>query len=202
MSREETEEQLEAAALELLRRDGVLAGLNLREVADNAGVNRGLVYHYFGSRQRLLRSALRKRSQQRLDELRAGRDLPFTARWLRFLRLIARQRETVSLMTLLVLDGSEIRTMPGREQTLRLLQADRDADQLAPDTDLEATHAAIVSLGWGYALYRRSLSREFGVPTDELDDRVASVFERMLRGLAPMAPRTEGDPSERSASPR
>jgi hypothetical protein len=27
-------------------RNGVLAGLNLREVAAEAGVNRGLVYHY------------------------------------------------------------------------------------------------------------------------------------------------------------
>ncbi|HAM48545.1 MAG TPA: TetR family transcriptional regulator, partial [Alphaproteobacteria bacterium] len=44
-----SEAALEAAALRLLRRHGVLAGLNLREVADEAGVNRGLVYHYFGS---------------------------------------------------------------------------------------------------------------------------------------------------------
>ncbi|MBP9053131.1 MAG: TetR family transcriptional regulator, partial [Ilumatobacteraceae bacterium] len=44
--RDATERDLEDAALRLVDRDGVLAGLNLREVADAAGVNRGLVYHY------------------------------------------------------------------------------------------------------------------------------------------------------------
>ncbi|MFD4985036.1 hypothetical protein [Streptomyces sp. NPDC058374] len=40
-SREETEADLLAAARLLLARDGVLAGLNLREVAAEAGVNHG-----------------------------------------------------------------------------------------------------------------------------------------------------------------
>jgi len=39
-----------------LNRDGVLAGLNLREVAAEAGINRGLGHHYFGSRRDLLRA--------------------------------------------------------------------------------------------------------------------------------------------------
>ena len=43
------------ASLDGIERDGVLAGLNLQEVADEAGVNRGLVYRYFGSRRELLR---------------------------------------------------------------------------------------------------------------------------------------------------
>ena len=49
-NRPATEAALQTAALDLLERNGVLAGLNLREVADEAGVNRGLVYHYFGTR--------------------------------------------------------------------------------------------------------------------------------------------------------
>jgi AcrR family transcriptional regulator len=55
MDGELTAQTLERAARELLERDGVLGGLNLREVADHAGVNRGLVYHCFGSRRDLLR---------------------------------------------------------------------------------------------------------------------------------------------------
>src|SRR5215475_1197825 len=38
-----TEAALQKAALSLVERNGVLAGLNLREVAEEAGVNRGLV---------------------------------------------------------------------------------------------------------------------------------------------------------------
>ncbi len=40
-NRAETERRLIDSALDLIRRNGVLAGLNLREVADGAGVNRG-----------------------------------------------------------------------------------------------------------------------------------------------------------------
>ena len=59
-SRADTEQKLIDVALELIRNKGVLAGLNLREVADGAGVNRGNIYHYFGSRQELLRSAINR----------------------------------------------------------------------------------------------------------------------------------------------
>ncbi|WP_406101264.1 TetR/AcrR family transcriptional regulator [Streptomyces sp. NBC_01003] len=60
MDSEITVQKLERAARELLERDGVRGGLNLREVADHDGVDRGLVCHCFGSRQDLLRSALRR----------------------------------------------------------------------------------------------------------------------------------------------
>jgi len=40
---------------------GPLAGINLQEVADEAGVNRSLVYQYFGTREQLVRTALTER---------------------------------------------------------------------------------------------------------------------------------------------
>ena len=90
-------------------------------------------------------------------------------------------------MTLLVLDDdAELRTMPLRHETRRLLEADRDRGSLAADADLEATHTAIVSFTYGYLVYREALAREFGMSVEELDERIAVVFDRMLRGLAPM----------------
>ncbi|MBT5011064.1 MAG: helix-turn-helix transcriptional regulator, partial [Gammaproteobacteria bacterium] len=59
--RAETERRLIEVALELIQKNGVLAGLNLRQVAEGAGVNRGNIYHYFGSRQDLLRAAINRR---------------------------------------------------------------------------------------------------------------------------------------------
>ncbi len=186
MSRAETEDRLEAAALALLQRDGVLAGLNLREVADEAGVNRGFVYHYFGSRGDLLRAALRKDARRRLQKIQSGGKLPFAARWRRFLRIMADESEAVRLMTLLVLDGDiELRTMPLREETGDLLEADKREGNLAPDLDLQAAHAAIVSFTWGYLVYRDALARELELTKDDLDERVAVVFDLMLQGLAP-----------------
>ena len=55
--RANTEQKLIDVALDLIRQRGVLAGLNLKEVAEAAGVNRGNIYHYFGSRQERLTPA-------------------------------------------------------------------------------------------------------------------------------------------------
>lgn len=196
MSRADTEAQLEAAALTLLQRDGVLAGLNLREVADEAGVNRGLVYHYFGSRRALLRAALRKNARGRLEEIRSGGKLPFAARWRRFLRVMTTQRESMRLMTLLVLDhDDELRTMPLKNETREQLDADKRHGALAADTDVEALHAAIVSFTWGYSVYRDALAREFDIPPDELDERVGVIFDRMLGGLGPRLASSPPEPT-------
>ncbi len=135
------------------------------------------MYHYFGSRRDLLRAALRKDAQRRFKEIHSGDSLPFAARWRRFFRIMVAERDAVELMTTLVLDGDiELRTMPLRTETSALLKADVENGTLAPDVDLVGTHAAIVSFTWGYLVYRDTLAREFGVPADELDDRVGVVW--------------------------
>lgn|GEM_PF-529499 len=181
-----TEAALEQAATKLLERDGVLAGLNLREVADEAGVNRGLVYHYYGSRGKLLRRALRRRGQQSLNELAAHHDLPFLERWGRFFHTTVLRPDPIALTTLLMLDGSEpIRTMPLRDRTREGLRRDVAEGHLDPDVDLVALHALLVSSVFGYSLYRESFARELGVDVDELDARVDKlVFKKLLGSIA------------------
>ena len=87
-SRAETERRLIDVALEQIRDKGVLAGLNLREVAEGAGVNRGNIYHYFGSRQELLRAAINRQFGAIVDSLSKGKvKTGFVARRLRSFRL-------------------------------------------------------------------------------------------------------------------
>lgn len=186
MSRAETEQQLEAAAIRLLRRDGVLAGLNLRETADDADVNRGLVYQYFGSRQALLRSALKRDASRRLDRVRSVGDLPLPERVQQFLDLMTDQSDAVWLMTLLALDGDpELQLMPLREEVDARYAAEQAAGDLDSDVDIEATHALVVSMTWGYVVYREILAAEYGKPVDELDDGVRKLVGRMLGALQP-----------------
>ncbi len=193
-SRRATERALEAAAVRLLERDGVLAGLNLREVAEEAAVNRGLVYHYFGSRQDLLRAALRAGASRRFREVRAAAGEPFGVRMAHFLSTMVRHRRAVRLATLLVCDGDRtLRTMPLREATLALLERDVAAGGLDA-VDLDAVHVAVVSLVYGYVLYRDHFASELATTAAGLDDRLADVFERMLAGLAPGAAGPTADP--------
>ncbi|MHB1487992.1 MAG: TetR/AcrR family transcriptional regulator [Acidimicrobiales bacterium] len=180
-----TEAALEEAALRSLERDGVLAGLNLREVAAEAGVNRGLVYHYFGSRRELLRAALRADARRRFAEVAESAGLPLRERFARFLRTILRHRRAVNLVTLLVQDGDRsMRTMPLREGTLAVLRRDVE-DGYLDDLDLGAVHVAMVSLAYGYVLYREHFAAELTLTVGQLDERFASICDRMLSGLEP-----------------
>lgn len=183
--REATERALQDAALRLMERNGVLAGLNLREVAAEAGVNRGLVYHYFGSRRELLRASLSRSARKRFTDVAESADLGFRERMLHFVDTMIRHRQAVRLATLLISDGDEsLRTMPLRDLTRQRLAQDVDNGDL-DDLDLEAVHVATVSLTYGYVLYRERFAHELGVPVTELDDRFGAVAGRMYQGLEP-----------------
>lgn len=190
-----TEAALEEAAVSLLQRDGVLAGLNLREVADEAGVNRGLVYHYFGSRGKLLRQALRHRGEKAMQQIAALEDHPFARLQLRFLRTLLDNPEPVRLRTLLLLDRTErIRMMPLREQTRARLHHAVDAGDIDADVDLAALHAFIVSSVYGYVLYREPFAAELGLDVSELDERYGALYERLIRSLGPSRQRSRRTP--------
>ncbi|WP_165975287.1 TetR/AcrR family transcriptional regulator [Actinomadura rubrisoli] len=178
--REATEEALRAAAIALLRSGGVLAGLNLREVADRAGVNRGLVYQYFGSRRALLRSALFHRSRPNADDAAESEGLPLRKRLSRLFWTSLRNPEPVVLATLLVLDGDDRpRVLLNRGEGRTALAADAARGEL-PIDDAEAVQAALASTIYGYTLLREHLAREIDVPAEELDGRMARCLEAMF----------------------
>jgi AcrR family transcriptional regulator len=178
--REGTEESLRAAAVALLRRGGVLAGLNLRQVADEAGVNRGLVYQYFGSRRALLRSALFHRSRPNAEDAVDAAGLPLRERLARLFWTSLRHPEPVRLATLLVLDGDDRpRVLLNRGAGREDLAAEAARGDL-PVEDVAAVQAAIASTIYGYTLLREHLAREIGVPAEELDERMARCLEAMF----------------------
>ena len=191
--RHATEDSLRAAALELLSRQGVLTGLNLREVADEAGVNRGLVYQYFGSRRDLLRSALWAQGQESVQDAAeaVADELPLRKRLNRFFWTALRRPQPIKLMALLVLDGDERpRPLPRRTHERALLAAEAERGELPVD-DPDALHATLAAAVYGYTLFREHMAREIGVPVEELDERVA----RCMAAMASPSPRpdTESD---------
>lgn len=191
-----TEAALEEAALSLLQRDGILAGLNLREVADEAGVNRGLVYHYFGSRGKLLRQALRHRGEKAMQQILSLEHSPFARMQLRFLRTLVENAEPVRLRTLLLLDSTErLRMMPLRDQTQARLRHAMDSGELDPDLDLRSLHAFIVSSVYGYVLYREPFAAELGIDISELDERFSELYERIMLSLGPPTRRKRRPPA-------
>lgn len=171
-----TEASLANAALKLLDKNGILAGLNLREVADEAGVNRGLVYHYFGGSRDLLRSALRKDASDRMTEMSPSLLSSLGARATAYIRTMVKQADWVRVVIILTLDHDErVKVLPLKDRVLPDLLERQRRGELKPDIDIEAYHVLHAASGYGYALIRTNIARELGVDVDDLDQRVAEM---------------------------
>ena len=200
--REATQRKLEEAAVEIIGRDGILAGLNLREVADRAGVNRGNIYHYFGSRQELLRSALNSRIAAGMPFVEQGRGRPFVERKLRVFQGLPAVGS--SLLALLTIDGDQsVDPLPDLENSLADLEADVAAGELHPDHDLLALQIAFQSINRGYEILRTSFATRAGVPVEQLDQRVRHTLRLWLERMAdpPSTPSAPSAPAAPSAPP-
>jgi AcrR family transcriptional regulator len=193
-SRAETEQRLIDVALQLIRDKGVLAGLNLREVAEGAGVNRGNIYHYFGSRQELLRAAINRRFEAVVDSVLARkRGVAFVERRLGNFR--ARHSiDDSQLRALLVLDGDDtLDPMPQYEAALSRLRQDVIDGDIDRAHDLEALHVALSALHRGYRIFRKPFAKRIGVGVGELDARITEITRTWLEAMARPPAASQGD---------
>lgn len=173
-----------AAAIELLERDGVLAGLNMQEVADHAGVNRGLIHHYFGSRQALLRAALESSRRAVASESARRRPLHPYEKGTRQFDDYVRNPMYSRLLALLAIDGDDT-FEPFYEPQDRLSDFERERDEghFDADVDLVALMTMWDATMLGYSLTRESASRQLDVPVAELDRRVLRLLRREIEPL-------------------
>ncbi|MFF3838283.1 TetR/AcrR family transcriptional regulator [Streptomyces sp. NPDC001930] len=192
-SREETEADLLAAARTLLERDGVLAGVNLREIAAEAGVNHGQIYQYFGSRQSLLRAAAADLVERQAEDHDGHWEQPFAERRLAMFHHRLDKPELVTLEALLALDRDDnFSPLPRFPQTLQSLARDKSDGSLPEDADAVAAHVMTAAAQMGYVIFREAYARDTGIPLAELDERAAQAFSLMIAGLA--APSSQQTP--------
>jgi AcrR family transcriptional regulator len=185
--RAETEQRLIDVALELIRDNGVLAGLNLRQVAEGAGVNRGNIYHYFGSRQELLRVAINRQFETIVNSLKKGKmQVGFVARRLRFLNSnISSHTNDSMLRALLVLDGDNtVDPIPLYEGQLSQLRQDVIDGDIDRGHDLDALQVALSAFVRGYCIFRLPYAKRVGIKPNELDDRVTKILGTWLEAMA------------------
>ncbi|MFE2734842.1 TetR/AcrR family transcriptional regulator [Streptomyces sp. NPDC059349] len=184
-SREETEADLLAAARSLLERDGVLAGVNLREIAAEAGVNHGQIYQYFGTRQSLLRAAAADLVERQTQDRDDHWERPFAERRLAMFHHRLDEPELVKLEALLALDRDDsFSPLPRFAQTLQALERDEADGSLPEGADIVAAHVMTAAAQMGYVIFREAYARDTGIPVDELDARAARAFSLMLTGIA------------------
>jgi AcrR family transcriptional regulator len=169
------------AALDQLREKGVLAGLNLSEVADAAGVTPANIYHLFGSRQGLLRAALAREAASFGDVLASLEDTDVVGRRVGMFRAIA-GRADVGYTALLALDGDpEYQPLPFLEETRAYYKERVAAGELPEDLDIDAMHFLVLAAAVGFAIYGEAVARQAGVDVVDLREREAAILERLLR---------------------
>lgn len=178
----ETIEKVEDAVLEMLAEQGVLAGINLNEVAKAAGVSRSLVYHHFGSRRGLLRSAIRRELGKKHVQTKTPlAPMKLGARVIHALQSVLKGGASLRLTTLLHLDGSKSpRLMPNADTTLLQLERDSALGLVGQTDDLPALHASYAASVYGYALFREIFARDLGIEVEQLDIRVMNQLERLF----------------------
>ncbi len=181
--KDQTMQLIEKAALTLLAEEGVLAGLNLREVADRARVNRGLVYHYFGTRRELLRSSLRRTFSDVTDRLHAPTTpLPPLGTLAReFFRDALNYKERWRTTALLLLDDDQnLKIMPFNAQgQKRFAEAIADG-RLSSDADARECYALIWSVVYGYSILREAIARDLKLQPATMDKRMETLIETLF----------------------
>lgn len=179
------EQALMEAALRLMDRDGILVGVNMQEVADEAGVNRGLIHHYFGSRRSLLRAAVER-------GVRLGRPTAIRRRRLepeekgprQFWDYVRDYPQFPRLIALLALDGDEtVEPLIFAKERLEDFERERATGRFAADVDLEALMTAWDAALIGYSIIRVAASNQLGVAQRELDKRVLAILGRQAVSL-------------------
>ncbi|MFD2420806.1 TetR/AcrR family transcriptional regulator [Amycolatopsis pigmentata] len=182
--RARTEADLLEATFELLQRDGIFAGLNLQEVADRAGVNRGQIYQYFGDRRSLLRSAVAYRARQWAAGAKRHWQASFLQRRRAMFRSALANPVSTLVEALLAIDRDpDYHVLPEIEKTRAALERDQAVGDLPADADAIATHAFMVAAYKGYLIFREALARDTGIPLDELDARVLKIHDQVAEAM-------------------
>ncbi|MDV3128426.1 TetR/AcrR family transcriptional regulator [Mycobacterium sp. 21AC1] len=175
-----TEAKLIEATRSIMERDGILSGLNLRELADEAEVTRGLIYMYFGSRRDLSRAALVERIEEIRVELGEARDLPFAARRRGTSESVIHGGGLAAFEALLALDGdNKLQILIDISGAMKTIERDKARGHFPADADDLALIATTFS---GYSLFREALAHDVEMDVDILDKRLGA-FESLLSAM-------------------
>lgn len=178
-----TRDALMDAAIDQLRDRGVLAGLNLREVADAVGVTPANIYHYFGSRQGLLRAALSRAAGQLEAPLAELGEAGFVDRRLGMFDAIV-THAPLQLTALLALDRDpDYEPMPFLDDTRARYEELVATGDVPADVDVEAVHLVGLAASIGVAIYAEAAARQLDVDVEEVTARARSVFARMMEAV-------------------
>jgi AcrR family transcriptional regulator len=182
MTADDTRAVLIAALVELLKTRSVET-ISVRDVAALAGVNHGLVHRYFGSKDELVRAAVRQISAEIHQGDAAGGVSGWSFAYLRA------NPEFATLVARACLDGTSELLATAAPPPERLdaiverVRAGLDRAGLGGTVDPHLLNAVATAALLGWFVFRPLLKKGFGLPRDA-DDRLAALLQLLDQALA------------------
>lgn len=164
------------------------ARISLRGIADRAGVNKGQIHHYFGSKQALIEAAVRQLATEhhRNATERSGGPMPVPL-------TLGLDAQYLQAIVRLVLDGDldtaglefdEGISVPRRAMLEAATKATRDevVDPADVPLDLKAAVAGAMATELGWAAFRDFILRAVQVDEPEQVELIEEHIRSTLRG--------------------
>jgi AcrR family transcriptional regulator len=183
---------LVAAAGELFRERSP-AAVPLREIAQRAGVNYGLIHHYFRTKAAILAEVFAESSRAGAERLADAADV---GDGIQALTLHGERNGYVQMLAWVMLEGATppgfFRPSPALAKLSELIEAERarPTSSASPtlDVDDRVIAAAAVAALMGWAFFHPFLRAAAGIEdrdVDDLTDDVSALVLQMVRGAAP-----------------
>ena len=200
-TREETEQVVIDSTLRLLEKNGILAGLTIRDVVRESHVNQGQVYQYFGDRQGLLREAIRRKVSSDMPDMSVHFRLPFRQRRRRMWRWALENAPLVQLQALLAVEGeTDVPMFPSFDDAVDRVRRDQSDREVDASLDPMLTHLMTTSMYLGYALFRRVMAARSNTTLADLDARAEEFFLEIIDRMGPRGADTDDTAGEHDAS--
>jgi len=181
--RQETERALKEALLRLLEHRSAEA-ISVRDIASEAGVNHGLIHHYFGSKEGLIRAVASEISS---DLYKSYSEYPSAAT---FYSLMRERPALAAAVARLCLDGPKDlleQAAPPEfhlEKAIERIQAFSGRFPVVSEIDGYVLNAFLASALLGWFAFRPLLELGYKIP-DDADDQVAkllAMLDQLLDG--------------------
>lgn len=179
--RQEVVEALMEAAAELFSKRGVKA-VSMREIANLAGVNYGLIHRHFGSKD-----TLRRKTQEYLAgkmKIEVGEPVDFEDAISRIKNATINDPRMTSILARSLLEGSiegNIQdSFPNMQKLVDLVHEEQKSATITKDLDARYVVAGITALGFGLTLFKDFLTPAVNLDKEPDFNIVFEVFNGWL----------------------